>query len=117
MTRGLAELARLATALGGRADTVTGLSGLGDLMLTCAGTASRNYSLGLALGRGETLADVLAHRNTVTEGVATAPALVARARVAGVTMPICEAVAAVVSGQMNLADAMAGLLARPLRDE
>ena len=80
ITRGLAELARLAVALGGRAETVTGLSGLGDLLLTCTGPASRNYSLGLALGRGEKLADVLAARDAVTEGVATAPALVARAR-------------------------------------
>ena len=79
ITRGLAELARLAVALGGRAETVMGLSGLGDLLLTCTGPASRNYSLGLALGRGEKLADVLAARSAVTEGVATAPALVARA--------------------------------------
>jgi glycerol-3-phosphate dehydrogenase (NAD(P)+) len=117
VTRGLAELSRLAVALGGRADTVSGLSGLGDLMLTCAGTASRNYSLGLALGRGETIAAVMAHRDAVTEGVATAPALVARARARGVAMPICEAVAGVISGQITVADAMAGLLARPLRDE
>ena len=72
ITRGLAELARLAVALGGRAETVMGLSGLGDLLLTCTGPASRNYSLGLALGRGERLADVLAARSAVTEGVATA---------------------------------------------
>ena len=77
ITRGLAELARLAVALGGRAETVMGLSGLGDLLLTCTGPSSRNFSLGLALGRGERLADVLAARSAVTEGVATAPALVA----------------------------------------
>lgn len=115
ITRGLAELSRLAVALGGRAETVAGLSGLGDLLLTCTGPSSRNYSLGLALGRGETLAEILAKRDTVTEGVATAPALVARA--AGIDMPICAAVAAVVEGRTNLREAMATLLARPRRDE
>ena len=115
ITRGLAELARLVVALGGRAETVMGLSGLGDLLLTCTGPASRNYSLGLALGRGEKLADVLAARSAVTEGVATAPALVARA--AGVDIPICTAVAALLDGRITLRQAMANLLARPLRDE
>jgi glycerol-3-phosphate dehydrogenase (NAD(P)+) len=80
ITRGLAELARLVVALGGRAETVMGLSGLGDLLLTCTGPASRNFSLGLALGRGESLASILAARTAVTEGVATAPALLARAK-------------------------------------
>ena len=116
ITRGLAELARLAVALGGRAETVMGLSGLGDLLLTCTGPASRNYSLGLALGRGEKLADVLAARSAVTEGVATAPALVARAR-RGVDLPICAAVAALLAGRTTLAEAIAALLARPRRDE
>jgi glycerol-3-phosphate dehydrogenase (NAD(P)+) len=115
ITRGLAELARLAVALGGRRETVMGLSGLGDLLLTCTGPASRNYSLGLALGRGEALADVLAARSAVTEGVATAPALVARA--AGVDMPICTAVASLLAGRTTLGEAMAALLARPRRDE
>ena len=115
ITRGLAELSRLAVALGGRAETVSGLSGLGDLLLTCTGPSSRNYSLGLALGRGEALADILAARDSVTEGVATAPALVARA--ATVDMPICAAVAAVVQGRTTLRAAMETLLARPRRDE
>ena len=115
ITRGLAELARLAVALGGRSETVMGLSGLGDLLLTCTGAASRNYSLGLALGRGERLADVLAGRSAVTEGVATAPALVARAQ--GVDMPICTAVAALLAGRMTLTEAITALLARPRRDE
>ncbi len=115
ITRGLAELARLAVALGGRRETVMGLSGLGDLLLTCTGPASRNYSLGLALGRGEALADALAARSAVIEGVATAPALVARA--AGVDMPICTAVASLLAGRTTLGDAMAALLARPRRDE
>jgi glycerol-3-phosphate dehydrogenase (NAD(P)+) len=115
ITRGLAELGRLAMALGGRAETVMGLSGLGDLLLTCTGAASRNYSLGLALGRGEKLADVLASRSAVTEGVATAPALVARA--AGVELPICAAVASLLAGHTTLTQAIAALLARPRRDE
>jgi glycerol-3-phosphate dehydrogenase (NAD(P)+) len=117
VTRGLAELARLSVALGGRADTVAGLSGLGDLMLTCAAPLSRNYSLGLALGRGERLADVLGARSGVTEGVATAPALVARAAAAGAEVPICAAVAGVITGRLSLAVAIDRLLARPRRNE
>ena len=123
ITRGLSELARLAVALGGRAETVMGLSGLGDLLLTCTGPASRNYSLGLALGRGEALADVLAARRAVTEGVATAPALLARTTAvpgssgAGVDIPICTAVAALLAGRVTLREAMANLLSRPLRAE
>ncbi len=115
ITRGLAELGRLATALGGRTETMMGLSGLGDLLLTCTGPRSRNFSLGLALGRGESLADVLAARTSVTEGVATAPALVARA--ADVDLPICRAVAALLAGEVTVSDAIAALLARPRRDE
>lgn len=115
ITRSLAELRRLSVALGGRADTIMGLSGLGDLLLTCTGLTSRNFSLGLALGRGETLEAILASRASVTEGVATAPALVARA--AGLDMPICTAVAALLAGQTTLPQAMTALLARPRRDE
>jgi glycerol-3-phosphate dehydrogenase (NAD(P)+) len=115
ITRGLAELSRLAVSLGGRPETVMGLSGLGDLLLTCTGYSSRNFSLGMALGRGEALADILAARSSVTEGVATAPALLARA--AGGDLPICAAVAALLAGRTTLAQAMADLLARPRRDE
>ena len=115
VTRGLAELSRLTVALGGRAETVMGLSGLGDLLLTCTGPSSRNFSLGLALGRGQTLAAILAERTMATEGVATAPALVARA--AGVDLPICSAVAALLAGSTTLVQAITGLLARPQRDE
>jgi glycerol-3-phosphate dehydrogenase (NAD(P)+) len=115
ITRGLAELARLTVALGGRAETVMGLSGLGDLLLTCTGPASRNFSLGLALGRGESLAGILAARQAVTEGVTTAPALLARAQ--GVEMPVCEAVAALLEGRTTLREAIVALLARPRRDE
>ncbi len=115
ITRGLSELARLTVALGGRAETVTGLSGLGDLLLTCTGLSSRNFSLGLALGRGETLASILATRQAVTEGVTTAPALLERAQ--GIEMPICGAVAALLAGRTTLRDAIGALLARPRRDE
>jgi glycerol-3-phosphate dehydrogenase (NAD(P)+) len=117
ITRGLAEIARLASALGGRADTVAGLSGLGDLLLTATGPGSRNTSLGMALGRGESLSEILAARQGVTEGVTTAPALVARAAQLGVDLPICAAVADLVRGRVTLQEAVARLLARPQRDE
>ena len=117
VTRGLAEIGRLAVALGGKAETVAGLSGLGDLLLTCTGGSSRNFSLGVALGQGRALADILAERNSVTEGVATAPALLARAARAGVAMPITAAVAAVLAGKADVAGAVRQLMARPLRQE
>jgi glycerol-3-phosphate dehydrogenase (NAD(P)+) len=117
ITRGLAELTRMAVALGGKASTVTGLSGLGDMLLTCTGASSRNFSLGLVLGQGQALADVLASRSTVAEGVATAPALLARARALGVSLPICAAVASVVTGAGTISDEIGALMARPLRDE
>lgn len=115
VTRGLSELRRLAVALGGRAETVTGLSGLGDLLLTCTGAASRNFSLGNALGKGESLPKILASRSGVTEGVATAAALVARA--SEVELPICSAVAELLAGVKTLDQAITQLLSRPQRDE
>ena len=117
ITRGIAEIARLAAALGGRTETVSGLSGLGDLLLTCTGISSRNYSLGLALGQGESLADILARRSSVTEGVATAPALLARATALGVDMPLTAAVTKLLAGTQNIAETMAALMGRELRDE
>lgn len=117
VTRGLAEMGRLAVALGGRGETVAGLSGLGDLMLTAAGPASRNFSLGLALGRGEALAAILAGRSAVTEGVATAPAVLARAHALGVDLPVTEAVAALLAGQASVAELAERLLNRPARGE
>jgi glycerol-3-phosphate dehydrogenase (NAD(P)+) len=115
ITRGLSELSRLTVALGGRAETVMGLSGLGDLLLTCTGPASRNFSLGLALGQGQSLADILAGRTGVTEGVTTAPALLARA--GDIEMPICRAVSALLAGAITVPQAMEQLLSRPNRDE
>jgi glycerol-3-phosphate dehydrogenase (NAD(P)+) len=96
-------------------ETVSGLSGLGDLVLTCTGPQSRNFSLGVALGQGRALADILLERDSVTEGVATAPALIARA--GDLDLPICRAVTDLLGGRVTLQQAMARLLARPLRDE
>ncbi|MFH5924773.1 NAD(P)H-dependent glycerol-3-phosphate dehydrogenase [Roseomonas xinghualingensis] len=117
VTRSLAEIGRLAVALGGRVETVAGLSGLGDLMLTCAGASSRNFSLGVALGHGETAAEVLASRQSVTEGVATAPAILARAAEASVELPVCAAVAAVLEGKLDIPGAVDLLMGRPTREE
>jgi glycerol-3-phosphate dehydrogenase (NAD(P)+) len=113
----LAEIARLAAALGGSRETIAGLSGLGDLLLTCTSAASRNFSLGVRLGQGEILQNILAQRASVTEGVATAPALAARAKMAEVEMPITEAVTNLLGGEMRLAEVMAALMGRALRDE
>lgn len=115
ITRGLSELRRLAIAFGGRAETVMGLSGLGDLLLTCTGPSSRNFSLGYALGRGERLSTILAGRTETTEGVPTAGALVARA--GNVDLPICSAVADLLAGRMTLSQAITQLLSRPQRNE
>ncbi len=117
ITRGFAELTRLATALGGQAETVAGLCGLGDLVLTCSSPQSRNMSVGLALGRGETLEQALSGKLSVAEGVASAPAVRALAQKLGVETPICEAVAAVLAHEIDIDTAIGGLLSRPLRAE
>ena len=117
ITRGFAELTRLAVALGGEAETVAGLCGLGDLVLTCSSPQSRNMSVGLALGKGLTLEAALAGKLSVAEGVASAPAVRDLARKLGVETPICEAVAAILAGQVGVDEAIRGLLARPLRGE
>jgi glycerol-3-phosphate dehydrogenase (NAD(P)+) len=117
ITRGLAEIARLSLALGGKTETVSGLSGLGDLLLTCTGMSSRNFSLGFELGKGITLPAILDGRSGVTEGVATAPALAARAAAAGVDMPITAAVTALLAGEQDVRATMAALMGRALRDE
>jgi glycerol-3-phosphate dehydrogenase (NAD(P)+) len=117
ITRGFAELTRLAVALGGEAETVAGLCGLGDLVLTCSSPTSRNMSVGLALGRGESLAQALADKRSVAEGVASAPAVTALAARLGVETPVCEAVRGVLAGETEVGAAVAALLARPLRSE
>ncbi len=116
ITRGVAEMARLAVALGGRAETIAGLSGLGDLVLTCTGTQSRNFSLGLALGRGAALASLVREDGPVMEAIATAPALLARAS-GRVDLPICSAVGDLLAGRADLAELVARLMGRPARDE
>lgn len=117
ITRALSELTRLVLALGGRVETATGLAGMGDLVLTAGSPQSRNMSLGIALGRGEMLGDILAARRGVTEGVKTAPALRAVAERLGVDMPIAAAVDDVVTGGASPREAMGALLARPIRAE
>ena len=117
LTRGFAEMTRLAVALGAEAETLAGLCGLGDLVLTCSSPQSRNMSVGLALGRGDSLAQALSGKLSVAEGVASAPAVRALAARLGVETPICEAVAGVLAGEMALDTAIAALLSRPLRAE
>lgn len=117
IARGFAEMNRLGAALGAKVETLSGLCGLGDLVLTCGSTQSRNMSCGMKLGQGESLESILSSRNSVTEGVATAPALVRLAARHGVEMPICLTVNNVLSGKITPQDAMAELLARPLKSE
>lgn len=117
LTRGLAEMARLCEVLGGRRATMMGLSGLGDLALTCASPQSRNFALGQALGRGERLADLLAARRSVVEGVATAAAVAELAAQRGIDMPITAAVDAVLHRGADLDETIAGLMSRPLKEE
>lgn len=117
ITRGLAELGRLTAALGGRIETSFGLSGLGDLVLTCTGEKSRNFRFGLALGRGAAPAQILATLGGVAEGVTTAPALAARAHAAGCEVPIAALLARLLDGRTTFAGAIEALLSRPQRDE
>lgn len=117
ITRGFAEMTRLAVALGGEAETVAGLCGLGDLVLTCSSPQSRNMSLGLALGQGQTVEQALAGKRSVAEGYESAPAVRDLARKLGVETPICEAVAAVLAGETTVDVVIDGLLSRPLKVE
>ena len=117
VTRGFAEMARLGQAMGAELETLTGLSGLGDLALTCYGPLSRNRSLGAALGKGLSLAEYMEGRRQVVEGEATAPAVLRRAARQNIEMPICTAVDAILHKGADLDDAIRALLARPLRRE
>jgi glycerol-3-phosphate dehydrogenase (NAD(P)+) len=117
ITRGLAELARLGTAMGGNPLTFSGLAGLGDLVLTCTSERSRNRKVGLALGSGQLLRDVLAGMKEVAEGVTTAASVVALAERQQVELPICQQVAAVLDGSATPAEAVAALLSRELTHE
>ncbi len=117
ITRGFAEMSRMAIALGARPETLSGLCGLGDLVLTCSSPQSRNMSVGMALGQGQTLAQFLEGKVSVAEGVQSAPAVVDLGRKHKVELPICEAVNAVLTGDMDVARAIEALLSRPLKSE
>ena len=113
-TRGFAELARFGRAYGAKSETMMGLSGLGDLLLTCSSPQSRNFSFGAALGRGQRPAEI---HGGLAEGVFTAPVLLDMARERGVDMPISAAVAALLDERMSVGEAIESLLTRPLRAE
>jgi len=117
ITRGLAEIVKLGVGLGARSETLMGLSGLGDVVLTCSSPQSRNMSLGIALGRGESLASILSSRSGVTEGISTATAALGLARRHGIDMPVVSAVDRILRDKASIDDMIAELLARPLRNE
>jgi glycerol-3-phosphate dehydrogenase (NAD(P)+) len=116
IARGFAEMVRFGVALGARSETLAGLSGLGDLVLTCSSSSSRNYSLGLGIGQGRPAAELMADRRTVAEGAFTAPVLVRIARERGIEMPIVEAVDRLLNGA-TVDEILEDLLARPPRAE
>jgi glycerol-3-phosphate dehydrogenase (NAD(P)+) len=117
ITRGFAEMTRMGVALGGQAETVAGLCGLGDLVLTCSSPQSRNMSLGLALGQGQTVEQALAGKRSVAEGYESAPAVRELATKMGVDMPISLAVAALLNGETTVEAVIDNLLSRPLKAE
>ena len=117
IARGYAEMLRFGLARGARADTLAGLCGLGDLVLTCSSTSSRNFSLGKALGEGRSAAEALSGKASVAEGAATAPVLADLARRAAVDMPIVEAVCRLLDGSAPAREVVSQLLARPLKAE
>ena len=117
VTRGFAELRRFGEALGARPETLIGLSGLGDLILTCGSPQSRNMSLGRALGQGKTLSEILGSRTAVTEGVYTAAAVQRIAAEKGIDMPITSAVCNILDGRASVPDAIAQLMQRPFKAE
>jgi glycerol-3-phosphate dehydrogenase (NAD(P)+) len=117
ITRGLAEMARLAVALGARPETLSGLAGLGDLVLTCTGSLSRNRFVGIELGKGRALGEVLAKMRMVAEGVGTAAPLLALAREHGIEMPITEQVDAILHAGKSPKDAIRDIMERPLKRE
>ncbi len=115
--RGFAEMTRFGLACGAKRETLAGLSGLGDLVLTCSSTSSRNFSLGKGLGEGRSAAELLADRRTVAEGAFTVPVLARLARDKGVDMPIVDAVDALIAGRASVAEVLSDLLSRPPRAE
>ncbi len=117
ITRGLAEISRLAVTCGANPLTLAGLAGMGDLVLTCTGQLSRNLQVGNRLGRGETIDEILESMNMVAEGVQTARSTLELARKKGVEMPICQAVVSLLDGGMTPTEAVQGLMTRKLRSE
>jgi len=117
LARSFAELSRLGEALGAKPETLMGLSGLGDLVLTATSPTSRNYAAGLALGKGEALKSLMAPGKPLAEGIETAPALVARAKREKVELPIAETMAAILDGSLSLGEAVPRLMGRPLKSE
>ena len=115
--RGFAEMTRFGLAFGAKRETLAGLSGLGDLVLTCSSTSSRNYSLGKGIGEGRSAAELLSDRKTVAEGAFTAPVLARLAREKGIDMPIVDAVDALIAGRANVDQVLDALLTRPPRAE
>lgn len=117
LARSFAELTRLGTALGARAETLVGLSGLGDLVLTATSPSSRNFHFGQDVGRGRSIAELRAPGQPLAEGVETAPALVLRARAEGIELPVAETMASVLDGSLPLEASIARLMSRPLKSE
>lgn len=117
ITRGLAEMTRLATTLGARQGTLSGLAGLGDLVLTCTGSLSRNRHVGIELGKGRSLAAILEEMKMVAEGVSTAGALLALATEAGIELPITEQVEAILHQGRSPREAIRSIMQRPLKRE
>ena len=117
VTRGMAEIARLGCAMGAQPETFLGLSGMGDMMLTCSSMNSRNFSLGHALGKGKTLADIQAGRNSVTEGVHTAKAAIDLAKKHHIDMPVSMAVYQCLHEDLGIEDALKNMLSRPYVSE
>jgi glycerol-3-phosphate dehydrogenase (NAD(P)+) len=117
ITRGLAEISRLACAMGGKRETLAGLSGLGDLVLTCTGSLSRNRHVGIELGRGRSLGEILAAMKMVAEGVNTTSAALALGKRHGIELPIVAEMAEVLAGRRTPRDAVGCLMLRPQRIE
>lgn len=117
ISRGFAEMLRYGAARGARAETLSGLCGLGDLVLTCSSTSSRNFSLGKGLGEGQSAQALLSDRATVAEGAYTAPVLQRDAKARGIDMPIVDAVCALLAGQADSQSIVAQLMGRPLVSE
>jgi glycerol-3-phosphate dehydrogenase (NAD(P)+) len=117
IARGFAEMTRFGRAFGAKPETLAGLSGLGDLVLTCSSTSSRNYSLGVGIGQRRSPSELLSDRKTVAEGAFTAPVLARLARENDIDMPIVEAVDALIGGRANVDEVLEALLSRPPKAE